>query len=352
MSDLEVRLRVALADRYLIEREIGRGGMAVVYLAHDRKHDRDVALKVMRPELAASVGAERFLREITLAAKLTHQNVLALYDSGDAEGFLYYVMPYVEGESLRQKLHRERQLPIHEALQLTQEIAEGLGYAHEQGVIHRDIKPENILLSHGHALIADFGIAKAVAKPGASHLTSTGISVGTPLYMSPEQAAGDPHVDHRSDIYSIGCMLYEMLAGEPPFTGPNVQAVMAKHAIDPRPRVRTVRDAVAESLDAAIGRAMARAPADRFDSAHAFAAALSAVPRSAEPVIKSIVVLPFDNLSPDPDQAYFSDGLTEEVIADLSKVQALRVISRTSAMLLKGSQKDVPTIARELNVRY
>jgi len=199
----EERLAAALRDRYRIERELGRGGMAVVYLAQDLRHERQVAVKVLRPELAASVGAERFLREIKLAARLTHQNILALYDSGDADGFLYFVMPYVEGDSLRQKLNRERQLPIEEALRLAQEIAEGLDYAHEQGIIHRDIKPENILLSRGHALIADFGIAKAVAKPGTPHLTSTGMSVGTPLYMSPEQAAGDPHTDPRTDVYKV-----------------------------------------------------------------------------------------------------------------------------------------------------
>ena len=277
------RFTAALAGRYRIEREVGRGGMALVYLAHDLRHERPVAVKVLRPELAASVGADRFLREIKLAARLTHQNVLALYDSGDADGFLYYVMPFVEGESLRQKLGRERQLPIDEALRLTREIAEGLEYAHEQGIIHRDIKPENVLLSRGHAVIADFGVAKAVAKRGMSHLTSTGTSVGTPLYMSPEQAGGDPNVDHRSDIYSLGCMLYEMLAGEPPFTGPTVQAVIAKHALDPRPGVRTLRDTVPVAIEAAIRRAMAKAPADRFAAVREFAQALAAAPPAAPP---------------------------------------------------------------------
>jgi hypothetical protein len=271
----EQRLVTVLAGRYTIEREVGRGGMAVVYLAHDLRHERQVAVKVLRPELAASVGADRFLREIKLAAKLTHQNILALFDSGEADGLLYYVMPYVDGESLRHKLHRERQLAIDDALRLTQEIAEGLDYAHEQGVIHRDIKPENILLSRGHALIADFGIAKAVAKTGMAHLTSTGTSVGTPLYMSPEQAAGDPNIDRRSDIYSLGCMLYEMLAGEPPFTGPTVQAIIAKHTLDPRPAVRTLRDTVPIAVESAIQRAMAKAPADRFDTMRAFTDSLA-----------------------------------------------------------------------------
>ena len=277
------RLTDALAGRYRIERELGRGGMAVVYLAHDLRHDRQVAVKVLRPELAASVGADRFLREIKLAARLTHQNILAVFDSGEADGFLYYVMPYVDGESLRHKLSRERQLAIHEALRLAQEIAEGLDYAHEQGVIHRDVKPENILLSRGHALIADFGVAKAVARTGAFRLTSTGTSVGTPLYMSPEQAAGDPNLDHRSDIYSLACALYEMLAGEPPFTGPTVQAIIAKHTLDPRPAVRTLRDTVPIAVEAAIQRAMAKAPVDRFSSVAEFRDALmsgGSAPRS------------------------------------------------------------------------
>jgi tetratricopeptide (TPR) repeat protein len=271
----EDRLRVALRDRYRIEREVGQGGMAVVFLAHDLKHDRDVALKVMRPGLAASVGAARFLHEIKLAAKLTHQNILALYDSGDADGFLYYVMPYVDGESLRQKLNRERQLPIDEALRLTREIAEGLEYAHEQRVIHRDIKPENILLSRGHALIADFGIAKAAAQPGTAHLTSTGTSVGTPLYMSPEQAAGDPDIDHRSDLYSLGCMLYEMLAGEPPFTGPTAQAILAKRLSDPVPRVSVLRSSVSAPVEEALTKALAVTPADRFATARDMVDALA-----------------------------------------------------------------------------
>jgi len=282
-EDFEPRLKAALDDRYRIERELGRGGMAVVYLAHDVRHERQVAVKVLRPELAASVGSDRFLREIKLAAKLTHQNVLAVYDSGEADGFLYYVMPYVDGESLRHKLNRERQMAIGETLRLTGEIAEGLEYAHEQGVIHRDIKPENILLLRGHALIADFGIAKALARSGASHLTSTGTSVGTPLYMSPEQAAGDPLIDHRADLYSLGCMLYEMLAGEPPFTGPTVQAIVAKHAMEPRPSVRTVRDTVPWAVDETIRRAMAKAPADRVETASAFVEALQAEGTSAQP---------------------------------------------------------------------
>ena len=275
-QQLPLRLATTLADRYRIERELGRGGMAIVYLAHDLRHDRQVAIKVLRPELAAAIGTDRFAREIKLAARLNHPHILTLHDSGEIDGLRYYVMPYVEGESLRHRLQRERQLPIGEALRLTQEIAEGLAYAHERGVIHRDIKPENILLSRGHALIADFGIAKAVAGGAASGLTSAGTSIGTPLYMSPEQAAGDPQVDGRADVYSLGCALYEMLAGEPPFTGPTVPAIMAKHALNTRPSVRVVRDTVPPEVDRAIQRAMAKSAADRPASAAAFAAALRA----------------------------------------------------------------------------
>jgi serine/threonine protein kinase len=326
--------------------------MAIVYLAHDVRHERDVALKVLRPELATSVGGDRFLREIKIAARLNHPNILALFDSGQADGFLFYVMPYVEGESLRERLIREGELPGDQALRIIKDVAEGLGYAHELGVVHRDIKPANILLSRGHALIADFGIARAVSSVGTATLTATGLSMGTPLYMSPEQAAGDPSVDHRADLYSLGCMLFELLAGKPPFSGPTAQAIMAKHLVDPCPSIRMIRDTVPVAIDAAIKRAMAKLPVDRFASAHAFAKALDAEPVDAVQEIKSVVVLPFENLSPDPDQEYFSDGLTEELIADLSKIRALRVISRTSAMLLKGSEKDVPTLSRELNVRY
>jgi tetratricopeptide (TPR) repeat protein len=248
--------------------------MAIVYLAHDVRHERDVAVKVLRPELAASVGADRFLREIKLAAKLTHQNILALYDSGEADGFLYYVMPYVDGESLRHKLNRERQLAIDEALRLTQEIAEGLDYAHEQGIIHRDIKPENILLSRGHALIADFGIAKAISEAGSERLTETGMGVGTPAYMSPEQAGAEKQIDGRSDLYSLGCMVYEMLAGEPPFSGPTAQAIIAKQLGQPPPSARVARETVTPTLDAVVRRALAKVPADRFDTVVEFASAL------------------------------------------------------------------------------
>jgi tRNA A-37 threonylcarbamoyl transferase component Bud32/TolB-like protein len=269
------RLQSALADRYRLERELGQGGMATVYLGEDLKHHRRVAIKVLRPELAASLGAERFLREITTTAQLNHPHILPLLDSGAADGTLFYVMPYVEGESLRDRLLREKQLPLDDALQVAREVADALTYAHSHGVIHRDIKPENILLQSGHAVVADFGIAKAVTAAGGAKLTETGLAVGTPQYMSPEQSAGEGDLDGRSDIYSLGCVLYEMLAGEPPFTGPSAQAVLAKRLSTPAPRVSILRDRVPAGVEAAVDRALARTPADRWPTAADFAAALA-----------------------------------------------------------------------------
>jgi serine/threonine-protein kinase len=349
-------LAQALSDRHVIERELGQGGMATVYLAHDVKHDRKVALKVLRPELAAVLGAERFLYEIRVTANLQHPQFLQLLDSRTAVGetgeFLYYVVPYVEGESLRDKLSREKQLSINEALKIASEVADALGSAHRQGVVHWDIKPENILLREGHAVVADFGIALAVRAAGGARLTETGLSLGTPAYMSPEQVAGDRDLDGRSDIYSLACVLYEMLAGDPPFLASTPQAVLAKHMTDPAPPISTVRSSVPKPVAAAVAKALGKARADRYESAKAFSEALFAETTEAEPEVKSIVVLPFENLSPDPEQEYFSDGLTEEVISDLSMVNALQVISRSSAMTFKGSNKKIPDIAKELHVRY
>jgi len=269
------RVAAALAERYHVERELGRGGMATVYLAQDLKHDRDVAIKVLNPEVATSVGVERFLREIRLAARLQHPHILPLHDSGEAGGFLFYVMPYVTGETLRRRLEREQQLPLDDALSVTREVAEALDYAHRQGVVHRDIKPENILLAEGQAIVADFGIAHAIAAAtDGEKLTATGLAVGTPTYMSPEQASGETQLDGRSDVYSLGCVLYEMLAGEPPYTGPSAQAVFAKRLSEPVPHVRTLRE-VPEAVEEAVTRALARAPADRFGSATQFAEALA-----------------------------------------------------------------------------
>jgi TolB-like protein len=268
-------LRAALADRYRIERELGQGGMATVYLAHDLRHDRPVALKLLRPELAAALGPERFLRETKLTARLQHPHILPLFDSGEANGQLWYVMPYVQGESLRARLVRERQLPLDDAVRITCDVLAALSYAHSQGVVHRDIKPENILLEGEEAVVADFGVARAVDAAGDERLTGTGLALGTPAYMSPEQAAGERVLDGRSDVYAVGCVLYEMLAGEPPFTGPTAQAILAKRFSGPIPSVRTARERVPERTDQAINRALARAPADRFATAAEFARALS-----------------------------------------------------------------------------
>jgi len=273
MADLSERVRASLAGRYTIERELGRGGMATVYLGRDLKHDRPVALKVLRPELAASVGAERFLREIQVTAHLTHPNILPLLDSGRADDFLYYVTPYVEGESLRNRLERERQLPVDQAVRLTAAVASALDYAHRHQIIHRDIKPENILLEEGQAVVADFGIARALHAAEGANLTETGVTLGTATYMSPEQATGD-QLDGRSDIYSLGCVLYEMLAGEPPYTGPTAQAIIAKRFSEPIPHVRTLRDTVSEAVAQALQKALARVPADRFATASEMASTL------------------------------------------------------------------------------
>jgi serine/threonine protein kinase len=275
VSDPRDQLQADLADRYVLERELGRGGMAMVYLAHDLKHDRDVALKILRPDLAAVLGRERFLAEIRLTAKLDHPHILTLIDSGESNGLLWYVVPFIRGESLRQKLQREKQLGLDEALTITKQIAGALEYAHQHGVIHRDLKPENILIHEGEAMLADFGIALAVKEAGGNRLTETGLSLGTPQYMSPEQATGDRMLDARSDVYSLGAVLYEMLAGEPPHTGATVQAVIAKLMTERPTRLKTVRDTVPEGVDAAVAKALAKVPADRFSSAAAFVTALA-----------------------------------------------------------------------------
>src|SRR5881409_407674 len=342
------RLNAALGGRYAIERELGSGGMATVYLADDLKHRRKVAVKVLRPELASAIGPERFLREIEIVAKLNHPHILALYDSGEADGFLFYVIPYVKGESLRQRLHREKLLPIEEAIGVTRHAASALDHAHAHGVIHRDIKPENILLHEGEAMVADFGIALAVTG-GGQRLTDRGVWVGTPEYMSPEQALGDRALDARSDVYSLGCVLYELLAGEPPYTGPTAQAVMAKRLTDPVPGVRRLRATVPAGVEKALRKALATEPADRFGTTAAFAEALTqsaAAPQRP----RSIAVLPFTNLSPDPENEYFADGITEDVIAQLSKIRSLKVISSTSVMPLKKREGSLREIAARLEV--
>ena len=274
MSDQLGRITIALSDRYRIERELGAGGMATVYLAEDLKHNRMVAVKVLKPELAVAIGADRFLAEIKTTANLQHPHILSLHDSGEINGTVFYVMPYVDGESLRDRLDREKQLPVDDALRIAGEVADALQYAHERGVIHRDIKPENILLQRGHAVVADFGIALAASKTGGARMTETGMSLGTPTYMSPEQAMGSREVDARTDIYSLGCVLYEMLAGEPPFVGPTAQSIVAR-VITEKPKSLTAqRHTVPPHIDDAVQRALEKLAADRFASAAIFADAL------------------------------------------------------------------------------
>ena len=350
MPDPITRLNAALEGRYRVERELGEGGMATVYLADDIKHERKVALKVLRPELAAAVGADRFLSEIKTTANLQHPHILPLFDSGEAGSLLFYTMPYVEGETLRQRLDRDSRLPVDDAVHIATDVAEALQVAHEQGIVHRDIKPSNILLSRGKALVADFGIARAISLPDDERLTQTGASVGTAGYMSPEQASGDAEVGPRADIYSLGCVLFEMLSGQPPYGGRSFMSVLAKQATEPVPSVRAQRPEVPMSVDGALRTALAKEPAERFESTAAFASALHArgdEAATAAPAGRTILVLPFVNRSPDPDNEYFSDGLTEEVISDLSGISVLSVISRNSAMALKGTRKDTMTIARE-----
>jgi serine/threonine-protein kinase len=350
--DHEERLKAALANCYRIEREIGAGGMARVYGARDPKHDRRVAIKVLNPELSAVVGKDRFLAEIRTTANLSHPHILPLHDSGEADGFLYYVMPYVDGESLRDRMEEEQELGVEEALRITGQVASALHYAHSKGIVHRDIKPENILLQADQVVVADFGIALALDSAGGTRLTETGLSIGTPAYMSPEQVAGEKELDARADIYSLGCVLYEMLAGDPPFTASNPRAVLARHLTDPAPPITTVRPGVSASVAMAIAKALGKAPADRYDTAKEFAEALFAPPEAVAAEKKSIVVLPFENLSADPEQEYFCDGMTEEIINSLSHVEDLKVIARTSAFSFKGRHEDVREIGKALGVGH
>ncbi len=352
MSNLLRQLTSALRDHYVVQRELGHGGMAVVFLAHDLRHDRDVALKVVRPDLAASLGVDRFLREIQIAAKLAHPNIIPLYDSGVEEGHFYYVMPFITGESLRDRLNGEKQLPIDDALQITSELADALGYAHALGVIHRDIKPENVLFQAGHAMIADFGIARAVSVAGGERLTETGIAVGSPAYMSPEQAIGDSEIDARSDIYSLGCVLYEMLAGDPPFVASTAQAILASKLVGKVSSLSIVRETVPHHVEAAINIALARLPVDRYETAQEFSAALAGeVGGGGNAADQStIAVLPFTNMSADTENEYFSDGITEEVINAVARIANLRVTARTSVFQFKGKEHDIREIGQRLNV--
>ena len=361
MNDTAGRLTAALADRYRIDRELGQGGMATVYLAHDLRHNRPVAIKVLRPELAAALGADRFLREIETTANLRHPNILPLYDSGalttQDSRLLFYVMPFVDGESLRDRLNREKQLSIPDALQLAREVADALGYAHSRGVIHRDIKPENILLERGHAVVADFGIARAIAEGTRPEgkLTQTGMAIGTPAYMSPEQSVGESGLDARSDLYALGCVLYEMLAGEPPYSGPTAQAIIAKRFMEPVPRISTLRDTVTPTLEATITRALAKSPTDRFATAEEFSAALQA---PADATLRPagiqefwVAVLPFKAGGASADLAALAEGLTEEIMTGLSRFSYLRVVARGSTSvgaryMIEGSLRQAGSALR------
>ena len=403
------RLRTAIGSRYEIERELGHGAMATVYLARDLKQDRQVAVKVMRHDVGFAMGVERFKREIDLVTHLTHPHILPIYDSGEADGELFYVMPYIEGESLRARLNRERQLPVDEALRITCEVASALDHSHRHGIIHRDIKPENILLEDGQALVADFGIARAATSMGKEKLTSTGVSLGTPMYMSPEQGMADPGVDGRSDIYSLGCVLYEMLAGQPPFSGPTTQALIARHSLDEVPSLSIIRSSIPDEVEDAVLRALDKVPADRFATANEFAAALQACRQSGVHTVRRtghrtrqrkrpqrdwrligglaaiallvltgaawagrsllfggrtrpsagtasgtrfaqqrVAVLYFKDRSSDKSLGYLADGLTESLIKDLGQVQSLDVVSTSGVKQFVGKDVSRDSIASAL----
>jgi TolB-like protein/Flp pilus assembly protein TadD len=395
-------LRSALADRYGVERELGRGGMATVYLARDLKHDREVALKVLRPDIAASLGAERFVREIRVAAHLQHPHILPLYDSGEAAGFLYYVMPRVKGQSLRERLAAGGELPVPEAMRIVREVADALAYAHREGVVHRDIKPDNVMLADRHAMVMDFGVAKAVSEAtGREGITTVGVALGTPAYMAPEQATADPLVDHRADIYALGVMAYEMLTGQPPFIGSTAQALLAAHATQAPGPVTARRATVPQALSDAIGKCLEKSPADRFQTADELLPLVESVATSsggAPPVTaaipgasgrrryllpvlgataalvavigffglvrgkdagagrvvnpKSLAVLPFTSIQSDEESVAFATGLHDDLLTQLSKIADLKVISRTSVLEYANTTKNVREIARELGVAH
>jgi serine/threonine protein kinase len=354
MDTLSASLTAALSGRYEIQGTIGAGGMARVYLASDIRHGRKVAIKVVRDDVATAMGAERFLHEIRTTAGLQHPHILPLLDSGEAGGHLYYVMPFVAGESLRACMDRTGAMTVSEAVPITRQVASALDHAHRNGIVHRDVKPENVLLADGLPVVADFGIALALSPSTGDRLTQTGSSLGTPSYMSPEQVTG-ADVDGRSDQYSLACMLYEMLCGRPPYRGATPQATMVEHVVSPVPPMRETRGPVGDLIETAVRKALAKDPTERFATMGEFAAALS-VSTGGQTVAASnsasIVVLPFENLSTDQENAFFADGLTEEIITDLSKVSALRVISRASAMALKGVKRSIQATCADLNVRY
>ena len=392
MADVAERLSILLAGRYRLVRELGEGGMATVYLARDLKHDRDVALKVLKPELALALGAERFLAEIRVMATLQHPNLLPLFDSGETDGLLFYVMPYVEGDTLRTRLEKERQLPVEETIRLVNLMAGALDFAHARGVIHRDFKPENILLQAGQPVIADFGIALAVAHAGGDRITETGLSLGTPSYMSPEQASGTETVDARSDQFALGAVTYEMLVGEPPHTGPTVPAIIARVMTETPRSIRAVRPTVPEGVEDAVLRALAKSPVDRFAGCGEFASALSTGARDsaaahsgrrltrilavAAPVVmaaavgyatltrrapnedaataasaeRSLVVLPFTSVGGDTANTYFAAGIADELTSALTQIPGLRLAGRVSASRVKAEGRAAKEIGEALDV--
>ncbi len=404
MPDPTARLRTALADQYRIERELGVGSMATVYLAEDLKHHRKVAVKVLRSDLAATLGAERFLREIEIAAQLQHPHILMLIDSGEVDGFLYYVMPFVDGVSVRDKLSAGTEIPMSEVLEILCDLTEALAYAHQQGVVHRDVKPDNILVSRGNAVVTDFGLAKAVSEAtGPQNMTRAGIALGTPPYMAPEQATADPNTDHRADIYAVGCVAYELLTGKPPFVGPNAQVILAAHMTETPEPVTARRVGVPTALANIVMKCLEKKPEDRFQSTDELLIQLRALRSSSGAIlatdampaisssgfwarrkvvatttavaiaivalaawfvtgfgdesaggdddgIRSLAVLPFADLSPERDQEYLGDGIAETLIGTLSRLEGLRVAARTSAFSFKGRNEDVRTIGKQLGV--
>jgi eukaryotic-like serine/threonine-protein kinase len=390
MGDPLERLQSTVGSAYQVERELGHGGMATVYLAQDLKHGRRVALKLLRPDLAVALGPERFQREIRFAARLQHPNILTVLDSGGSGALLWFTMPYVEGESLRDRLDREHQLPVSEAVRLAAEVADALACAHSQGIVHRDIKPGNILLSgQDHPLVTDFGIAHTADQNTVDRLTETGMIVGTPAYMSPEQATGERHLDARTDIYALGCVLYEMLAGEPPFTGPTAQAIAAKRITDPVPAISRIRDTIPPKLERALSRALAKVPADRFSGAAEFAAALRAAgsepserPRrrlgflwpsvgaaallliagiyyltqstgsspSSGPI--PLAVLPFRTFGAAGDSSVLAIGIPDAIITRLAGLKQMRLRPTSAVLQYAGKDTDPREIGRQLSVSY
>ena len=348
MSDTSASLANTLADRYTIERLLGQGGMATVHLAEEKKHRRKVAIKVLKQELAASVGAERFLREIGIAARLSHPHIVPLIDSGESDGSLYYVSPYIAGGSLRDRLNRDKKLPIDDALRIAQEVGAALDYAHRNGFVHRDVKPENILFADAHALLADFGIAHVASSTIDEPITIGGLALGTPEYMSPEQASGETDIGVPGDVYGLACVFYEMLAGEPPLKGATPRATMAKQVTEKARPLRILRPDAPAGFERVLEKALAKDPLQRFPSIVDFSDALTRARlepnRPFVAATRTIAVLPFVNSSPDPDNEYLSDGITDELINALAKVDGLRVASRTSVFALKGKAQDVRAI--------